>query len=295
MRFWKIAAIILMPCFVLAQDIAPGLYFLKLGVGARACAMGEAFTAVANDASAVNWNPAGIGDCDLQFMAMHTEWLLDTRFEYLSGAIPLNFGTIGFYGIYLTSGDIEGRDEYGTPTDSYNNSDIALGIGYGRKFGMGFLFGFGMKFIQEKIEQNSGTGFGLDAGCVYKMPIGLNLGVAVQNLGTAIRLIEEDTKLPMTFRVGVSYTREIGQFGRIMPAFDLVIDNGVKENLGLEFVILNKFALRGGYRIGLNQGCLTAGTGISHSLGKMNLQIDYAYTGLSDLGMGHRISLGFRF
>ena len=34
--------------------------FLKIGVGPRAVAMGSAFSAVANDASAVYWNPAGI-------------------------------------------------------------------------------------------------------------------------------------------------------------------------------------------------------------------------------------------
>ena len=34
--------------------------FLKIGVGARGVAMGESFVAVANDASALFWNPAGL-------------------------------------------------------------------------------------------------------------------------------------------------------------------------------------------------------------------------------------------
>jgi len=81
-------------------------------------------------------------------------------------------------------------------------------------------------------------------------------------------------------------------YGRITPAFDLEVTNTIKKNIGLEFVILNILALRGGYRMGLDQRYLTAGTGVSYSLGKINLQIDYAYAGLSDLGGGHKISLG---
>lgn len=292
-KIMLIALISLVPYLISAQDIAPGLDFLKLGIGARASAMGEAFTAVADDGSASYWNPAGLGGIkDLQFLVMHAQLPLGIRFEHLGTALPFNIGAICLSVTYLTSGEIEGRDEFGEITNPYENSDIAGGIAYGKKFGSGFQFGIGAKFIQEKIDQISGTGFGVDAGCLYEFPLGLNFGVAAQNLGTAIKLIEENTKMPLTFRAGISYTLT-GSSGKIMPVFDLVLDEGVKENFGLEFIILNILALRGGYRLGLNQRCFTAGTGINHRLNKINLQIDYAYTRFSDLGGTHKVSLGF--
>ena len=287
------ALIFLTPYLLFGRDIAPGFDFLKLGIGARPCGMGEAFTAVADDGSALYWNPAGIGDINgLRFLVMHTEWFLGTRFEHFSGILPLHFGSISLSVTYLTSGEIEGRNEYGELTTPYRNYDIAGEIGYGKKIGKCFLFGLGVKIIQEKIENYTGSGFCLDAGCLLKTALGLNLGVSMQNLGTPIRFIERDTKLPMALRVGISYNGKVS-IGRVLPAFDLVLDNSVKGNFGLEFVMLDILALRGGYRLGLKQNCFTLGAGIDHNLGKIGLQVDYAYTGFSDLGSGHRLSLCF--
>lgn len=287
-----VALILLSPYLVSAQDIAPGFDFLKLGIGARACAIGEAFSSIADDGSASYWNPAGLGNIeDLTFFMMHTEWLMGTRFEYFSGTIPLDIGTINLSVTYLSSGEIEGRNEFGELTNPYENSNISVGIAYGKKILTNFLFGIQAKSIQEKIDQNSGIGFGFDTGFIYKSNFGLSLGIAIQNLGTSIKLIEDNTKLPITFRAGISYST-MTSYGRITPAFDLEVTNTIKKNIGLEFVILNILALRGGYRMGLDQRYLTAGTGVSYSFGKINLQIDYAYAGLSDLGGGHKISLG---
>ncbi|MCK4941419.1 PorV/PorQ family protein [candidate division WOR-3 bacterium] len=286
-------ALILFSNCLLAQEIATGLDFLKLGVGARPCAMGEAFSSIADDGSASYWNPAGLGNIEGPIIfATHTEWFIGTRYEYLSGTIPLTFGTLSLSGTYLTSGEIEGRNELGELTDTYNSSDVAIGIAYGKEILTDLLVGMQAKFIQENIDQSSGTGFGFDIGCLYKSSYGLGLGLVVQNLGTSITLIEDNTKLPMTLRAGISYSI-MTSYGRITPAFDLEVANTIKENIGLEFVLLNVLALRGGYRIGLDQTYFTIGTGVSYGLGKINLQIDYAYAGLSDFGGGHKISLAF--
>lgn len=72
--------------------------FLKIGVGARALGMGEAFVAVANDASAPYWNPAGLVNLpQRQVLFMHAEQFGDAiNHDFISFAMPLDEeGAIG--------------------------------------------------------------------------------------------------------------------------------------------------------------------------------------------------------
>ena len=64
--------------------------FLKIGIGARATGLGEAFVAVANDPTAIYWNPAGLASIQRQELAIsHVEWPADIRFEHLALVLPV--------------------------------------------------------------------------------------------------------------------------------------------------------------------------------------------------------------
>ena len=81
---------------------------LNLGVGARAEAMGGAFVAVANDVSALYWNPAGIGQLrEPRFSGLHTEWVGGIRYEWAGFVQPIaDWGSLGVSGRFLFGGDI---------------------------------------------------------------------------------------------------------------------------------------------------------------------------------------------
>ena len=65
--------------------------FLKIGVGARGVAMGESFVALANDASALYWNPAALVQFTQdQAIAAHTEYLVDIKHEFFGIAWHLS-------------------------------------------------------------------------------------------------------------------------------------------------------------------------------------------------------------
>ena len=73
----------------LSAQSEAGAIFLLIAPGARAGGMGEAQVAVANDAYASYWNPAGLGFLDGQELAlMHVNWLPgladDLYYEFLA-------------------------------------------------------------------------------------------------------------------------------------------------------------------------------------------------------------------
>ena len=76
--------------------------FLKIGVGARGVAMGESYVAVANDASSLYWNPAGMAQMtENEVFVAHTEYVADIRHEYLGAVYHLT--AVDAVGLSMTS------------------------------------------------------------------------------------------------------------------------------------------------------------------------------------------------
>ncbi len=91
--------------------------FLKIGIGARAAAMGEAFTAVASDGTSLYWNPAGLTQLKTkQVSAAYNSWFEEIKQGCLSLTFPISRGTMGFGANYVDMGKLEGRDVEGNPT-----------------------------------------------------------------------------------------------------------------------------------------------------------------------------------
>ena len=85
--------------------------FLLISPGARAGGMGEAQVAVANDAYASYWNPAGLAFLENSEIAlMHVNWLQnlvpDMYYEFLAyhKHVP-SLGTLGGHIIFLNLGE----------------------------------------------------------------------------------------------------------------------------------------------------------------------------------------------
>src|SRR5215470_15693040 len=59
--------------------------FLRIGVGARAVGMGETFVAVADDPSAIFWNPAGLASLQRRELAIsYVQWPADVNYNHLT-------------------------------------------------------------------------------------------------------------------------------------------------------------------------------------------------------------------
>ncbi len=301
--------------------------FLKMAVGGRASAMGESFAAVANDASALFWNPAGIGNLqNLEVHLTHMDYLMDVSFEYAGLVIPLSSGRLGF------SAAVLGMDEEGVTTlddpdgeigTTWSASSFAIGMTYSRALSDRFSVGVTGKYIQENLYNSNANAMAIDIGSLYDTGIsGIKIGMAMTNFGGKMKLngrdltqrnvdpdptrggnIEQSADLvvsswplPLNFRVGLSYELFKTESNALLVAADFnhPTDADERINLGAEYTLAKRIYLRGGYKFNYDEESFTAGGGLNLPVTNYNLMIDYAFQEFGILGETHRFSLGFR-
>lgn len=271
-----------------------GMSFLKIGAGSRAVGMGEAHSAVVNDASATFWNPAGLARFERgEIIFSHNEWIQDISHEFFAFAFHKNSHHFGISVITNNIGGIERRVKPSSePLGIIDAHDLAVGFSYARTILPNLQIGITAKYVYERIYVESALGMGVDLGLIYQADFidGLQLGVVAQNLGFTSQLKEESIKLPQTMKVGAAYRLPFEFFGsQIISAIDLVkvLDEDLHLNSGIEWLIKKRLAFRAGYQTGWEEKGLHVGLGVNIS----RYQIDYAFTPFTaNLGDSHRIS-----
>lgn len=275
-----------------------GAQFLQVGVGARPLAMAGAFTALADDANAVNWNPGALGEVKTKnFTASYNALFKDESQGFLAYAAPAGKSGAVAVGVnYLIVSDIQRRDQdTESPDSTFANHNYALDLAYGRSVLPGVLsVGANLKYIREDLDAFKGSAMAVDFGALYHTPVELlTAGLTVQNLGTKIG----PDPLPLTVKGGVAYRMFRS---RLILASDVdwrAVDERVYGDLGAEFWIDKALALRSGYQLGHGEdkaGSLVgfaAGFGVKIS----SLSLDYAFVPFGDLGNTHRFTFGWSF
>lgn len=268
-----------------------GTEFLKIGVGARSRAMGEAFVALADDVNTINVNPAGLNNIkSISVSFMHLEWLDTMDFEYLTFSRPFGKNVLGASIIFFHMPDFIHFGSAGQETGELNISDLAITLGYGRQI-MGISLGGNFKFIRRTITDVSANAYAVDFGLLKDFSIfnyfkntpreNLTLGIALQNLGTKIKFLAEEDPLSLNLKIGLAYN--------ISPDFKISFDinkpNDVDRykflyNLGAEYKFFNLIGIRGGYKFGYELDSYSFGGGIDYKLGGAIYSFDYALTPL---------------
>ena len=311
-----------------------GLQFLDIPVSTRAVGMGNVFTAIANDASTLFWNPAGMENLTTgEVYAGTVQWPADIALHAVSGVLRLgNAGHIGVSFQMLDVGLMTRNDVFnpGGNGGTFGVEDWAVGISYSRSLTDRFALGLTLKWVHEKLADWSDDGWAVDLGGYYDTGFNdITLGFAIMNFGPDLRfdvdedqdgqinedpldgsdndgdlLVDEDTEeapvpLPITFKFGINIPLITQSDSKLNLAMEIIHPSDNKElyNVGAEYWFANLVAIRGGYSLNVDTGSgIYAGAGFKLNVsGDMAVMVDYAFADMGILDFVHRASVGFSF
>ncbi len=290
--------------------------FLKIVPGTRPAGMGEAFTAVADDANALSFNPAALSEFSMGCVTVsHMEWLDDLKYEYLAMILPFTTMGLPFKGSYgfsyglLHSPEIERTvmiDDWTYRTDgTFTVANVLFELGAGGEINEFFDVGLKLKYMKQSIDlkQTSATAF--DIGLMSSGAMrGVQVGIALRNLGGEV----EGYPLPTQLVVGIG--RSVRGLTSLNDDLILSMDSILpikptkrkpQFNFGLEYsrrINTMKVAIRSGYRFGQELGTLagfTFGGGFGMQVSRAVMSLEYAFVPYDELGTAHRMGLSLIF
>jgi hypothetical protein len=301
-----------------------GAQFLRVQPDPRGEALGGAYSALADGASSVHWNPAGLAFssgielADQGFIARKINWFAGMRLSFESASISLDaltdglpLGTICLWRTRLEMAPT-GVGEYSGEGTGYefDAESEALGFSYARRVTQSLSVGFTYKRIEEKLADYEGRTNGFDLGAAFhetaasaeEVELGIGAAAGIRNLGS-IKIGDHSTDLPREGYVGLAPTL------RAVRLWDWLLETTVSGELvyndpenrwvgmgGVEFMVLRGLSARyGGYKAEDSEREDSWGWGIAaryrHAAG---LAFDYSKTDWGFMGEIKRYMLTIR-
>ncbi len=274
---------------------------LSYGAGARAMGLGRAYVAVANDPSAVFWNPAGLELVPRKtFSLFHNQVFEGTTYDFLGFVYPtLTYGTVGFGFARLGTGEIPFTDANNVNLGELNYDESEIYFSYGKKLPYNLYGGGTFKFRRQhfsNIDQDA-SGFGLDIGVMYQPEWESNVlknlafGLSLRNLvAPNLKLGTETDIAPYHFTFGLKKGLVVGEGGKLNILMDFHKSKlqSTAIHTGTEYVFRNL----GTIRVGFDNSHLAFGAGVNYSF----VHIDYSFGSISsesEFPPTHRFSITF--
>ena len=306
--FFVLFIILFLNTFLTAQDGGTQSNFSVLGFGARAIGLGQAFTALADDPTAIFWNPAGLEYINQQSATFfHTTLFDGVQYDFLGYAYPtLNLGSFGVGIARIGITGFEGRTADQAPTgNNFSRDEYQVFFSYAKKLPYNITPGITIRWIRNGwsnlVEGDLvDVGVGADLGLMYRPGwIGSALfqdwsfGLKVHNLfAPQIREGIQIDEFPLTTKFGILKKIRFGQAG----ALDIMFDIDHSQNRDLKFHFGSEYSFRemGKIRFGFNGATLAFGAGAKYSM----FQLDYGY-GVMEFpdvfSPTHRVSITVNF
>ncbi len=298
---WLLLLLVL-PRMAEAGDDAGTASVFAEGAGPRALALGSAFVAVADDPSAAIWNPGGLGwiehtEAEASYSVRNNLGFSETT---LGLVVPSwRWGAAGFTFRRFGADGIDVRDDRNTLGDPVSDSEMEIGLTYGRAVSEAWSLGGTIKLQQQSLAGFSGSGLGADAGAMFRPGAVFGRipwmerwtwGLAVRNLmEPSVRLDRESVRDPWVLRTGWTYRHPAGG-NRLLGTIEIEKprDSSALLHAGMEYRVHPLLSLRAGLK---DQG-ITAGAGIEWR----DLSFDYTYEdqplgAVQWIGVSHRIGL----
>ena len=319
---WRLLAAALVPVFAAGGAHAGTPFagdFMALGAGARSLALGSAYVALADDATAGYWNAAGLATLvSHEAILQHAErfgqvvnydfgamaFRLDDR-----AGLAVSVGRIGVDDIVFTR--LQNPDEPLSATNRpvrdrvVSSADYAAYLSYGRALNDTWSVGASAKLIRRSLADVSAFGYGMDVGVRYAPLWGLQAGVTVRDVTTSritwdvpgglVGPSRETTDVvDPSVVVGVAYTVPLNfAHGELIGALghEIGADTGTVTE-ATDFAAEFTYDRRAAVRLGADGGDLTLGAGL---LVYQRVGLDYAFLQHDELDNTHRISASLKF
>lgn len=313
---WSLPAVFLAGGMARAERY--GGEFLNIPVGAKAFAMGGAFGPVADDASAIYWNPAGLaGLRQPEISVTHTELFGNlANHDFIGAAWPVRALTVGAAWIRFGVDDIPrfshtvGTPPQGSFGDNENAFLVSAASARAVKLRGGYRgtirYGGTIKVIYDRLDDKQATGTGVDVGMHAIMPLGsaedrlpvaalprfgaMTISMTVTDIGgTAIswNTVRKHQDIRGTeWRFGLGYALSVPPLRTIATlSYETATETMKRNRFGMELSYRGVISLRAG-----NDGqAATVGAGLAY----WRLRLDYGFN-KHDLGNSHRLSASFR-
>jgi hypothetical protein len=299
--------------------------FLRNGTGARPLGMGGAFTAVAEGAETVYYNPGGLGYItNIDFTSSYKTLSLDRHFGFIAVSLPIrNEATMAASWVNAGVSDVIGRGNSRQILGEIGNSSNAFALSFGKALHERFSFGANLRYVQEKLDDLETFTIGFDMGVLGRPHEFVSLGAIIQNLGSSYRW--ESSKY---WSEGTSYEESfplVAKFGaagrllsgRLIPAIDLETSDKseIRFRAGVEywftkkvvrqvedeyeedvFIDVEENVRQAGLRIGLDRGSPTFGFSLMSEFRKVSFGFEYAFlVGRQGTSSGHLFTLNLGY
>lgn len=299
MNRWTSSWICLAACVLAVPAAASGTEaasFLDIPAGGRPAALAGAYSALAADAYAPVWNPAGLGFVPgAQLAAMHADYDDIGGYEFASFAHPLGArGGLGLSAQYFHADRADSLDLNGNRLGSYSSYYGAYSLAYGLAFNENFSIGAAAKLVDARLADISArTGAG-DVGALYRVNAKVSLAAVAANLGGKLKFLQQADELPRNYRLGV----HLAPLAQLSLVQETVYDNSelLSGRFAAEWRPLDAIAVRAGYRTDTARrlsalGGLTTGVGLK----VWGQRFDYAWLPMGDLGSTQYFSVVLAF
>jgi hypothetical protein len=288
-----VAALAPLPPAVSADD-APEVF--ARGYGSRAAGMGNSFVSIANDASAVFWNPAGAGWIPRKTITFSLTDIYFADVDYSSVSYVHPVPGAGAIGLSLTRWNVDGiekRDENNVVTGGLTDTQMEMIASYSTPPVWNLTAAFGVKLDSQAMDGERALGVGADLGLLYRRarPGGrsFSAGVSLRNVvEPVLDLRRERTCFPRAAVFSACYG---GVVSRYIDDWRFIVDlNAPSEHRGSANLGIEATVRPVSFRAGSLDGRLTAGVGTLWQ----GLAFDYAYSD-EDYGRLHTFSLSVSF
>lgn len=289
----KTLMLLLLPAFLYASGRVDA-DFLRIEPSARTAGLSGAFCGVADDLSAVIFNPAGLVQIKHNTVSLtHFASFADTNCEFISAAMPMEKSAAAASLLCDYTLDFAEFDEFGDEKGKIDNYDFVFTGSYGRYLMPNLSAGANVKGFLSRLYKYNKMGFAVDAGLL--VIIGRNpdtrAGIVVQNIGSQSAFIKVADPLPANIKAGLSTKFDMPGIGKLTLSVDVNRLFGKDEvqtlDVGAEAEVYNVLAIRAGY--GFRRDIATFALGLGILLEKV--RFSYAYQPYDKLGTAHRLTL----